>query len=112
MSKSKQKGTSFETAIKNYLIDEGFDADRQPLTGSKDMGDIKIYGIDAVFELKNCVKLNLSGWINETETERQNAKKRYGFTIFKRKGKGQPQDQYALMPLSTLVELLKQIQGT
>jgi hypothetical protein len=107
MSKSKAKGTSFESLIKNYLLEEGFDADRQILSGAKDIGDIKIYGVDAVFELKNCMKLNLSGWITETETERQNAKRKFGFTIFKRKGKGKAAEQFALMPLETLVELLK-----
>lgn len=109
MSKSKNKGTNFESLIKNYFIEQGFDADRQVLSGAKDVGDIKVYGIDAVFELKNCVKLNLSGWIEETEVERQNAGRRFGFSVFKRKGKGSACDQYALMPLSTLVELLKEV---
>lgn len=107
MNKAKAKGTNFESLIKNYLLEEGFDADRQILSGAKDVGDIKVYGVDAVFELKNCVKLNLSGWLEETETERKNAGRRFGFTIFKRKGKGKAEEQYALMPLSTLVELLK-----
>lgn len=107
MNKAKQKGTSYESLIKNYLIEQGFDADRQILSGAKDIGDIKVHGVDAVFELKNCVKLNLSGWIEETEIERQNAGRRFGFTIFKRKGKGKAEEQYALMPVSTLVELIK-----
>lgn len=107
MSKSRQKGTSFETLIKEYFISKGLKAHRNPLSGSKDVGDVWIENISAVFECKNCVKLNLSGWIEETEVERKNAGRRFGFTIFKRKGKGRAEDQYALMPVSTLVELLK-----
>jgi len=106
---SKQKGTNFETLIKNYLIEQGFDCDRQVLSGNKDLGDLKVWKVDSVFELKNCVKLNLAGWINETETERQNANKKFGFTIFKRKGKGKAEEQYALMTVSQLVEILKEL---
>lgn len=107
MSKSKAKGTAMESLFRDYLRVEGFDADRQILSGAKDIGDLKVYGVDAVFEVKNCIKLNLSGWLTETETERKNAGKRFGFTLFKRKGKGKPEDQYALMPVGTLVDLLK-----
>lgn len=96
-----------ESLFRDYFLEEGFDADRQVLSGPKDLGDLKVYGVDAVFEVKNCVKLNLSGWINETEIERENAGRRFGFTLFKRKGKGKPEDQYALMPVGTLMELIK-----
>lgn len=107
VNRSKARGTSFETLIKNYLIEQGFDCDRQVLSGSKDVGDLKVWKVDSVFELKNCVKLNLAGWIAETEVERQNANKRFGVTIFKRKGKGKAEEQYALMPVGQLVEMLK-----
>lgn len=108
MSKQKSKGTRFETLIKDYLIKEGFSAERQVLNGAKDTGDIKVFGVDAVFELKNQSRFSLAEWIQETEVERKNAKRRFGFTIFKRRGKGLAQDQYALMPLSQLVELIKE----
>lgn len=106
---SKSKGTNFESLIKNYLIEQGFDCDRQVLSGNKDVGDLKVWKVDSVFELKNCVKLNLAGWVTETEVERQNAKKRFGITIFKRKGKGKAGEQYALLPVSQLVEMLKEL---
>jgi hypothetical protein len=109
VSKSKAKGTNFETLIKQYFIDQGFDADRQVLSGSKDVGDIKVWKVDSVFELKNCVKLNLSGWLAETEIERINAGKRWGFTIFKRKGKGKAEQQYCLMTVGQLAEILAEL---
>lgn len=108
-NRAKAKGSSFESYIVNYLIGQGFDASRQILTGSKDLGDIKIQGISAAFELKNCVKLDLSGWINQTEIEKQNGNRRWGFTVFKRKGKGKPEEQYVLMTVGQLAELLKEL---
>jgi hypothetical protein len=51
--------------------------------------------------------LSLSEWIIETEEERQNADADYGILVAKRRGYGDPADQYAILPLTRLVALLK-----
>jgi hypothetical protein len=51
--------------------------------------------------------MNLAGWLDETMTETANADADYGILVAKRKGKGNPAEQYAVMPLSMMVELLK-----
>lgn len=109
MSKSRAKGTLLETAIKNYFQEQGFDAERIALQGKNDIGDIRIVGIDSVFELKNCKKIELSKWVKETEVERQNAKKRFGFCIFKRRGTNKPDEQFVLMTVGQLVEILAEL---
>lgn len=106
-SKSKQKGTAMESLVKDYFNSFGLDADRLTLHGKNDVGDIRVTGIDAVFEVKNCVKLELSKWIEETVKERDNAKKRWGFTVFKRKGKGAPGQQFVLMELEQLIDIFR-----
>lgn len=109
MSKSKAKGTAQESLIVNYFLEQGFDARRNPLAGTKDVGDIHIHNISAIFEVKNCVKLDLSGWMKEVEIEKENAGVRFGFCLFKRKGKSDPGQQYVLMTTETLVEILKEL---
>lgn len=107
MSKQRQKGTSFETAVVNWLKTNGFPyAERRALHGTNDKGDITGTG-PLVWECKNHKSLSLSEWIIETEEERQNADADYGILVAKRRGYGDPADQYAILPLTRLVALLK-----
>lgn len=107
MSKQRQKGTSFETLIVEYLRSNGFPhAERRALHGTHDKGDITGVG-RLVFEAKNHKTLALSEWLRETEVERQNADADYGILVAKRRGFGQAEDQYAVMPLASLVRLLR-----
>jgi hypothetical protein len=107
MSKSKAKGTAFERLIADYLVQYWPYADRAPLTGNKDRGDISgTPGI--VWELKNRRALDLAEWVDEAETERTNAGADIGIVVHKRRGRGQPADQYATLRLSTLVHILKE----
>ena len=107
MSRNKQKGTAFETQIVRYLAEHGFPhAERRALAGVNDLGDITgTPGI--VWECKNQKTMNLAGWLDETMIETANANADYGILVAKRRGKGNPAEQYAIMPLGMIVELLK-----
>lgn len=109
MSKAKDKGTKFETLIKNYFCEQNFDCERQAQSGKNDIGDLKIWLVDAVFELKNYAQFHLPQWIRETETERKKANRKYGFTIFKKRGTQKPEEQYVLMTVGQLSQLLKEL---
>ncbi len=108
MSKSKQKGTAFETAVVRYLRDHGFPyAERAPLAGNKDRGDITgTPGL--VWECKNAKEIRLAQWIEETQVEADNANADHGILVVKRPRHGDPGDAYAVLPLSDLVDLLKE----
>ena len=108
MSKSKAKGTAFETAVVRYLQANGFPyAERAPLAGNKDRGDITgTPGL--VWECKNAKTIRLSEWIDETETETVNANADYGILIVKRPRHGNPAAAYAVVPLVNMIELLKE----
>lgn len=107
MSLSKRKGTSFERLIADHLRTYWPYADRAPLTGNKDRGDIAgTPGI--VWECKNAKTIKLSEWLDETETERDNADAEIGVLVVKRRGHGDPADQYAIVPLETMIDLLKE----
>jgi hypothetical protein len=108
MSASRSKGTSFETLIVRYLQSRGWThAERRALYGSVDKGDITGTG-PLVWECKNHKTLDLSTWLRQTETERQNADANHGILVVKRRSYGDPADQYAVMRLEDLVNLLKE----
>ena len=112
---SKAKGTAAETAIVNYLRELGVDAHRHALHGTQDVGDILIPGSGVVIEVKAHRDMALAAWVDECETERQNAAARWpgsrvalGIVWHKRRGKGDPRDCYCTLPGWQMVELLKE----
>jgi hypothetical protein len=107
MSKSKQKGTSAETAVVNWFKDKGRKyVERRSLNGVNDRGDIS--GIpDLVIEVKNHARMELSAWVAELEVEMNNDKARHGVVIHKKKGTTDVGKWYATMPVSVWYELLK-----
>jgi len=106
MSASKRKGTSWESAIVDYLREHGAPhAERRALGGTRDRGDIAgIPGV--VIEAKSAAKTELGVWLAEAETERANDGANLGVVWHKRRGKASPGDGYATMDGATLVRLL------
>jgi hypothetical protein len=107
VSAAKRKGTSFETAIVEYLKTNGVPyAERRTLGGTKDRGDIAgIPGI--IIEAKNCKTLDLAGWVTEAETERSNDGADYGAVWAKRRGKSSAGDGYVILTGEAFVRLLR-----
>lgn len=90
---SKQKGTAAETALTRWLQVNGYpDAHRQPLSGSKDKGDIWLrpFLIAEVKSHKTWTDLDIDRWLDEAETERINASADECWLIVKRPGKASP----------------------
>lgn len=92
---SKAKGTAAESAIVKYLRANGFGgADRQPLRGGRDQGDINVCpGI--IIEAKTSARTKATGlpadkvlrmWLDQTELERTNAGAAVGLLVVKRHG--------------------------
>lgn len=106
MSKGKQKGTSAETAVVNWITSKGRKhVERRALSGNDDRGDIA--GIPAVvIEVKNCVKMELSAWLKELEVEMHNDKADTGVVIHKKKGTTDVGLWYATMPVGVWYKLL------
>jgi hypothetical protein len=109
MSKSKQKGTSAETAVVKYLKANGFPrAERRALQGNLDKGDIS--GVDdVVFEVKDHKKMELSGWVKELVVEVDNANAVTGAVIHKRKGTTDVGEWYATMPVYMFLSLIREL---
>ena len=107
MSKQRAKGTRWESAIRDYLLDEGFRVYRQPAHGVNDKGDLHI-GDSIVVEAKNQARHSLGEWLDEATTETANAGLDAGVVWFHRRGKSKPEDGYVLMDGRTFTYLLRE----
>ena len=108
----KNKGSAYERSIVNYLRECDFTVDRTRAGWTDDRGDI--HGIQSstgrafTFECKNHRKDNLPGWIRELHIEVANAGGEIGAVIHKKVGTTDGGEQFATLPLSMLVLLLKE----
>lgn len=89
VNRPKMEGTAAETAVVNWLKDNGHPhVERRPLRGGEDWGDVT--GIPGVcIEVKKSGKiLKLAQWLRETEQERINSRSDHGILVVKPSGYG------------------------
>jgi len=108
VSRSRAKGTAWETALVAYLIERGWpNVERRALNGNADKGDIA--GIVGwVIEAKNARGITLAAWVKELEAEVRNAKAHGGALWIKRPGKTSPADGYVVLDGTTFTRLLRE----
>lgn len=116
MSRQKQKGTAFESAIVEYLKDKLCDEtiERRALNGTCDRGDISgvtFCGHRMVLECKNEARMRLADYVREAETEAANDSAFYYAVIHKKHGTGISTlqtvgQQYVTMPLHMLESMI------
>lgn len=84
--------------------------ERRTKNGTKDRGDITgvktLRGGRVVIECKDTARDNLPAWIREAEVERGNDDALIGVVAHKKRGTGNPADQYVTMTLETFAVLL------
>lgn len=107
-SSIKAKGRNAENAAVDLIKESGWPyAERRRQTGAKDRGDVT--GIPkVVLEIKSGARLDLPGWLRETEAERINDGATIGALIVKLKGMGEAKvrDWPVMLPLSQFLALL------
>lgn len=107
VNRSKAKGTAAESKLVGWLREWWPAAERRALNGNVDRGDVA--GIAGVaVEVKDCVKLELSAWLKETQVEQANDGADYGVLLVKRRGYGDPGDWYFVMTAAEGFRLLRQ----
>lgn len=111
---ARKAGAAFERAVADYLQEalDDPDIDRQVCTGTKDVGDIHgVYGPwgdRIVIECKEYGgRLEPAAWIQEAHREAGNAGADIGIVVAKRSRTRNPGDQWVLMTLEDLANLLK-----
>lgn len=105
MSKSKQKGTAFESSLLPLLEEYYPGANRRPLSGNKDKGDFILPGADFALEAKNHKTMSLAEWVKEAEIEAQNLGVLHGVVVHKRRGVTDPRKQYVTLTLGSFLDL-------
>jgi hypothetical protein len=104
---AKRKGRETENLFVEYLIDEGVPyAERRRLNGSTDQGDVTGWPGVCV-EVKSGATLNPQGWLRELATEMVNSHADTGFVAVRLKGKPDPQDWVAMLPMPVLMDLMR-----
>ena len=107
---ARKAGARFERLIADALAEHIDDRiDRRVKTGNKDRGDIaglRHMGQRVVIEVKDVARLDLSGWVDEADVERGHDDAVAGLVVHKRRGHGDPLDQYVTCTLRDLIALL------
>lgn len=105
-----RKGSAFERQTADYWRDNYSEfIDRRVKTGAKDKGDlanVRAGSHRLVIECKNERAIRLAGWIAEAVEEAANDDALCGIVIAKAKGKGKPEDQYAILRQEDLLKIL------
>lgn len=105
-NRSKAKGTQYESALRDYLTLAGLKTERLPLSGNKDVGDLRMIDFPHVtVEAKNCAAMDLSTWMDEAATEARNAGNPVAVVMHKRRRRGVG-ESYVSMSLQDFVYFL------
>jgi hypothetical protein len=107
MSTGKRKGTRWESLIVDFLREHGFTwADRVPLSGAKDRGDVTIGPGSPAIEAKNLKQDEWAKGLDEANKGAANARAPFGVLWAHRRGKGSAGDGFVVMDGHTFVLLL------
>lgn len=107
MSRSRQRGTSFETSLLPALRTVWPHAERRALQGAKDKGDFLLPSGLFAIEAKNCSQPKIPEWLREAKAEANNADVPVGVVIAKRRGTTDPMEQFVHMALDDFLWLAK-----
>lgn len=106
MSASKRRGTAFETLIATKWAQVVPGTERRALAGTQDKGDLLIPGEHRFIVEAKCEKrLDLAGWRTEALVEAANAGVPIGVVVHKRRGHGQPGDQWVTLALDDFLAI-------
>lgn len=109
---AKRAGARFARIIADWFRAHGHPyADKQPLTGAVDKGDVANVhhpdGQPIALELKDRATLALPQWWREAQQEAANLGTPYAAIIHKRSGKGQPEDQWVTLSVAMFNRIIR-----
>ena len=113
-STAKAKGAQTESLFVTYLKGVGVpNAERRHLQGALDKGDISGWvqgnGSKSVCcEVKSGAQLSVPKWINELKEEITNSEADTGFIAVRPKGKPNPEDWWAILPMDVFIKLMEE----
>lgn len=108
-SSAKQAGSRFERQVADAFAwhTKNDTINRMPHNGSKDQGDIANLrtrdGQRVAVECKDTARFDIGGWVREAGVEALNYNALCGIVVHKRRGHGDPLDQYVTMTMRDLL---------
>lgn len=109
---AKAAGARFARSIADHFRAHGHPyADKQPLTGSRDLGDVaNVHHFDGhpiALELKDRATLALPEWWREAQAEAANLGTPYAAIVHKRRGVSDPGQQWVTLTVDTFNDLIQ-----
>lgn len=95
MSATSKKGYAAEHLVEMFLHEVAPECYRPRAGATADVGDIA--GLPFVVSVKNHVRMDLAGWVDDAWQMTRNAGKGFGVVWHKRRGRGHPRDWYVTM---------------
>lgn len=117
MSRARDKGTRWESAVARWLTERlGREVSREPLHGSRDVGDLRgltICGHELAVECKDRRELRQQDWLRQAEAEAQNRGALAGIVVYHLPGVGIERTgrQVVLMRLDDLAAIIDAAEG-
>jgi hypothetical protein len=107
MSRSRQKGTWWETTVVRWLLDLGFSrAERKAHGPDGDITGVFEWAIEA----KNAKRITLAEYIDQLDEEMRHSGANYGAVVIHRRGKGGVDDAYVVMPGRVWARVLRNLE--
>lgn len=109
---ARAAGARFTRLIADHFRANGHPfADKQPLTGALDKGDVANVhhwdGHPIALELKDTARLDLPGWWREAQAEARNLGTPYAAVIHKRHGVGAPGEQWVTLTVDQFNDIIR-----
>ena len=101
----KGRGTRWESAVRDALMDAGLPARREVQRGAADVGDLSIEGLPFSIEAKDHKSIDLAAFVDQANRQAANAGQPYGVAIVKRRRKSVT-DAYVVLDLATFIRIL------
>lgn len=102
---SKIKGTRWESAVRDWLNDHGFETFRPALHGAIDKGDI--FGVKGwTIQTRDTARIDLAGAVDDAADQAAAARTPFFVAIVKRRRKSVSQ-AYAVMPLESWADYIR-----
>jgi hypothetical protein len=101
---SRRKGARAELAVAKWLRDHGWEAVTTRAASGTQRGDDLVTDTGLSWEVKDHGKFELSSWLDQAAG---NAGGRPAVVLAKRRGRGSPDDWYAVMSGRDLLRLLR-----
>ena len=104
---NKQKGTAFESAVRDLAKSKGLHAIRPAQAASADMGDVHLAGMVSI-QCKDVANQAYTAWLADVAEQKVHAQLPFGVVVHKTR-RASIADARAVMPYGDFLELISRL---